>query len=154
MKRGVRKLMIRVVCGLAGSGKTTYVRNNKKDNQFLLDLDLLKVALNHDKDNALLKKIQLELLKHLAKLNYDIWYIVCYPSLEEYDVLLDANAEFILINTDIQTCKKNLEIRKQLDINYPISEILEKNRKLSKVIENSYISFMIIDSFANNEKWE
>ena len=37
--------MIKVICGLIGSGKTTYALKNKKENDIVLDWDLLVEAL-------------------------------------------------------------------------------------------------------------
>ena len=58
--------MVKVICGLIGSGKTTYAINNKRDNDILLDWDLLSEALKTD-NPVWIKEIQDILLKFFYK---------------------------------------------------------------------------------------
>ena len=40
--------MIKIICGMLGSGKTTFAKNNKKSKDILLDWDLIREAFQTD----------------------------------------------------------------------------------------------------------
>ena len=96
--------MVSVICGMIGSGKTTYAINNKKNNDILLDWDILVEALKTD-NPVFVKEVQDILLKFFYQKGFDIWYITTKLGSKELEILEQINdVEFIWINTTKQQC--------------------------------------------------
>lgn len=142
--------MIKVVCGLSGSGKTTYVKNNKKKNDIILDSDSIKLALDFTKKSSLIKKLQIDMLNYIKNnCNNDIWYITCYPNSDELK-MFDDKTDFIWINQLDNQCLKNIEIRNRKGDD--INQLTVFNEKIKEKYESSNIKFKIID-FTIKERW-
>lgn len=145
--------MIKVICGLSGSGKTTYALNNKKNNDILLDLDSLKEALQNYTNYSLLKNLQLELLKYFHNLDFNIWYITCFPNIEELNFFDSNNADFIWINTNKNKCTENIIKRNRKNDIKDIDSIISYNQYVQDKYISSNIKFHVIEVFKSNEKW-
>ncbi len=103
--------MVKVICGLIGSGKTTYVINNKKDNDILLDWDILVEAFKTN-NPVWVKEVQDMLLEYFNKKGYDIWYITTRLGSKELELLKQIkDVEYIWINTTKQQCLENIKRR-------------------------------------------
>lgn len=147
--------MVKVICGLIGSGKTTYAINNKKSNDILLDWDLLVDALKTD-NPIFVKEIQDVLLKFFIQKGFDIWYITTKLGSKELEILEQINdVEYIWINTTKQQCLENIKIRNR---NNEAQEI-ENLKKINETIYQNYyintanINYKIINVFDNGERW-
>lgn len=147
--------MVKVICGLIGSGKTTYAINNKKSNDILLDWDLLVDALKTD-NPIFVKEIQDVLLKFFIQKGFDIWYITTKLGSKELEILEQINdVEYIWINTTKQQCLENIKIRNR---NNEIEHI-ENLKKINEAIYQNYyintanINYKIINVFDNGERW-
>ena len=91
--------MVKVICGLIGSGKNTYALNNKKEDDILLDWDMLAEAVKTN-NPVWIKEIQDMLLKFFYEKGYNIWYITTKLGSNELALLKQmVNVEYIWINT-------------------------------------------------------
>lgn len=147
--------MVSVICGMIGSGKTTYAINNKKNNDILLDWDILVEALKTD-NPVFVKEVQDILLKFFYQKGFDIWYITTKLGSKELEILEQINdVEFIWINTTKQQCLENIKIRNR---NNEAQEI-ENLKKINETIYQNYyintanINYKIINVFDNGERW-
>lgn len=133
-------VIIHVVCGMIGSGKTTYANQNYKivsDNDDIKDKDLqLLYTLTYHHDNN------------------DVAHITCYPTETEKSAFENINdIEYIWINTSKYQFKRNIINRnRERDIKN-INNVLTKNEILSNKYLASDIMFKVIDIFESNEKW-
>lgn len=147
--------MVKVICGLIGSGKTTYVINNKKDNDILLDWDILVEAFKTN-NPVWVKEVQDMLLEYFNKKGYDIWYITTRLGSKELELLKQIkDVEYIWINTTKQQCLENIKRRNRNDEAQHIENLKRINEKIYKnyYINSHNINYKIIDVFNSNERW-
>ena len=144
--------MIRVVYGMIGSGKTTYVLNNQSNGDVILDYDLLYNALG---SKVMLSKIQNILLEFYASHDINVWYITTTLGSDTLDILNRFDVEYIWINTLKQQCKINIKNRNRNNENKYIDELLKRNDEIynNYFINSHDINFKVINVFKNNEKW-
>ncbi len=147
--------MVKVICGMIGSGKTTYALNNKKDNDVLLDWDLISEAVKTD-DKVWIKDIQDIMLKFFYEKGYDIWYITTRIGSNELELLRQMkNVEYIWINTREKQCIENIIKRNRNDEIEYINNFKKINKDLYKeyYINSKYINYKVVDVFENGERW-
>lgn len=147
--------MVKVICGLMGSGKTTYAINNKKENDVLLDWDMLVEAFKTN-NPVWVKEVQDMLLEYFNKKGYDIWYITTKLGSKELELLKQIkDVEYIWINTTKQQCLENIKRRNRNDEEQHIEELKRINEKIYKnyYINSNNINYKIIDAFSSNERW-
>lgn len=145
--------MIKVICGMIGSGKTTYAINTKNKNDMLLDLDLLKEAFFKNDNIDVLKQTQIKLLEILGT-KFNVYYITCYPTYEEKEIFdMISDIEYIWINTSISQCTENIKRRNRNNEIENIKELNDRNIKIQSKYLYSDINFKIVDVFLSNEKW-
>lgn len=145
--------MVKVICGLIGSGKTTYALNNKKENDILLDWDLLVEALKTD-NPVWVKEVQDLLLKFFAKKGFNIWYVTTKLGSNELELLEQINnVEYIWINTDKNQCIENIKSRNRNDEVKYIEQLRKNNERIYNDYYTSKIKYKIINVFDNNERW-
>ena len=144
--------MIRVICGMAGSGKTTYVLNNKKEEDIILDLDCFKACFKNNIMISTLKELQINCMNFFLNRNIDIWYITCYPSNLEL-ASFPHNTEFFFFFTNYDKCCQNIRKR---DRKKPISaqeQLIYFNKKIQEKYMTSNIDFHILEVFESEERW-
>jgi predicted kinase len=104
-----------IVWGSPASGKTTHVRNNMKNGDLIIDLDLIKQAISMQEkteapDNLLNIAISIrETLYNIVEkkeFNCDnVWIVASLPKHEDREKLRQRlNAELIHIDTDKNEC--------------------------------------------------
>ena len=131
--------MIHIVCGLIGSGKSTFV---KRRSVRYTDYDDIG-----DKHKQIRETID------IASRNVDVYHITLFPTEEEIRLLGTYEHEFIWINTTFDMCKHNIIKRnRDRDINN-FSKTLKKNREILSKYLKSNIMFKIINIFETNERW-
>lgn len=147
--------MIKVICGMIGSGKTTYAIENKKSDDVLLDFDILKETfkINNPK---LIKELQDDLLIYFSKKGYSIWYVTTFIGSKEYELLEKiGNIEFIWINTTENQCIKNIIKRNRSNEFKELDNLIAKNKKIynNYYINSNNIKYNIIETFNSDERW-
>jgi len=112
-----------IICGPAGSGKSTYVRNNMQPGDLVVDLDAIYAAISclgsHRKPSQLADSA-LSVYKYLvdsidpdARNNTfpNAWIIASGARLSERKFLKDRlNAKVIVFEIDVQECLRRIEI--------------------------------------------
>lgn len=147
--------MVKVICGLIGSGKTTYALENKKDNDILLDWDLLTESLKTN-NPVWIKKVQDILLKFFYEKGFNIWYITTKLGSNELTLLKQmTDVEYIWINTTKQQCLENIKKRNRND---EVEHIENLKRRNEEIYNNYYINsqelkYKVVDVFKSNERW-
>lgn len=146
--------MVKVICGMIGSGKTTYALNNKNKNDILLDWDFLVEALNTD-NPILVKEVQDILLKYFYQKGFNIWYITTKLGSNELEILEQIkDVEYIWINTTKQQCAENIIKRNRNDETKYIEQLRKRNDEIYNYYYNeSKIKYKIVDIFDNKERW-
>lgn len=141
-----RSNMITCVCGMLGAGKTTYVLNNKKDSEIILDYDLIRKALdiNNNQTTAIMINKIIETLLKLDN-GIDIWLVRTVPRQEEMKYI----DKYIWINTEKKQCLKNL--KKDNRVPEDIDEI--QKRILDEMEKHRDIEFEKVELFKTDEKW-
>lgn len=129
--------MLSIVCGLIGSGKTTYV--NKKTGIFT-DLDYMPMYTT--------KKDQIKRTHDLLKHHHHVYHITTFPTAEEIAYFDSVkNKEFIWINTTIDQCKTNILIRNRERDLINLKQVFESNLELDKKLRLTNIMFKKINIF-------
>ncbi len=143
--------MIYVICGYAGSGKTSYALTRMKENDVLLDSDRMKECFNIQQYPIYIKSLQLEALHTLYPVAKNIYYITCFPSFKELETLqCFADVEYVWIDTSLSLSLKNIEHRnRQGDC---MEELRVFNTKIQDLYLYSGIQFKHITVF-DEEKW-
>lgn len=113
------------LCGLIGSGKTTYALKNFKN---FTDLDKMPKYSS--------KKDQIVWTKKLLEKHERVCHITCYPTEEEIHNLKDFNLKFILLDTDIKQAKTNILIRNRKRDMDNINNVLKANEDYFKKYKN------------------
>ena len=134
--------MIDVICGLMGSGKSTYARNNYR---YVIE-----------RENFKSKAAQIRKAGQLHAAGKHIAYVTCYPTPEEIYFLgsLDPDEiEWYLMDTDIIQANKNIMKRGRKSDSDVIQKRFKKNRAIAERIARSRIRFHIIRVFDSGERW-
>lgn len=108
--------MIHVVLGPPCSGKSTYVREHKKDGDIVVDFDRLAEALGNDEKHAApspIKEVAFiargAVIYEICKKDYEAWIIHTKPTEFQRKLYDEAGAEYIEMDTDMQTCLERCE---------------------------------------------
>ncbi|MGK4109099.1 hypothetical protein [Enterococcus cecorum] len=118
------------VCGLIGSGKTTYLR---KQQAIFTDLDLM---------NDLARKIdQINYTKSLLKKYKKVYHITTYPTEEELEAFKKYKNTFLWIDTDVEQCKTNILIRNRKRDIENLPNVYEANKNLMRKFKESILPF-------------
>ncbi|MBQ9659178.1 MAG: hypothetical protein IJV31_10545 [Clostridia bacterium] len=145
--------MVKIICGMIGSGKTTYALNNKKRDDILLDWDLLVDALKTD-NPVWIKEVQDLLLKFFSQKGFDVWYITTKLGSNELELLEQIkDVEYIWINTDKNQCIENIRTRNRNDEAKHIEQLRRSNERIYNDYYTSKIKYKIVNVFDNNERW-
>lgn len=127
--------MIDVICGLIGSGKSTYAFAN------------YKTVIECEDGN---KKKQLEKAENEHN---DFAYITCWPTLVEQNYFSkQTDVRYIWINTSEAQTKENIYRRHRERDFADIRQTLQKNRELSYRAAHSDIHFIYVDVFQTGER--
>ena len=108
--------MIYVILGLPCSGKSTYVREHKKEGDIVVDFDRLAEALGNDEKHAApspIKDVAFiargAVIDEICKKDYEAWIIHTKPTEYQRKLYDEAGAEYIEMDTDMQTCLERCE---------------------------------------------
>lgn len=108
--------MIYVILGPPCSGKSTYVREHKKEGDIVVDFDRLAEALGNDEKHAApspIKEVAFiargAVIKEICKKDYEAWIIHTKPTEFQRKLYDEAGAEYIEMDTDMQTCLERCE---------------------------------------------
>jgi tRNA uridine 5-carbamoylmethylation protein Kti12 len=112
-------MAITIVIGSPCSGKSTWVKNELKDNDVIVDYDELAKAfgsrIQHSSKGSI-RTVALTARKEAIKrilngIDDDAFIIHTNPSDEAIDSYLEANANFVLINPGKEACLQRAESR-------------------------------------------
>ena len=146
--------MIKVICGMIGSGKTTYAIQNKKADDILLDWDTLVEAFKTD-NPIWVKGAQDTLLEYISTKNHNIWYITTILGSNELELLNKVkDVEYIWINTTKQQCVENIKKRNRNDEGSIINKLIKANEKIyNNYYNNKVIDYNVVEVFERGEQW-
>ena len=134
--------MLHVICGLMGSGKSTYARKHYRK---VLEFERFRA-----------KDLQISKAQELLDKGEDIAYVTCYPTSEErefFGSLPKCSVEYILIDTDIRQARQNIIKRGRKSDHDVLETRFETNKKLARLIAGSSIPFHRVEIFRTNERW-
>ena len=134
--------MIHVICGLVGSGKSTYARQHYRH---IVELEKYK-----SKDRQIAKA------RKLHELGRTVAYITCYPTAKEMEFLDSIEADQIrwfLVDTDVVQCRRNILKRGRKSDADVIRTRTGRNAQLMDRIARSGIKFEKISLFKSGERW-
>mgnify|MGYP000905335980 CR=1 FL=1 len=131
--------MIVMVCGLIGSGKSTWAERQKG---IVSDFDIIG-----DKRNQIL----FTLSKH--KQGEIVYHITYYPTFDEQIAFDGEDKKYIWINTTMNQCWKNIIARGRRRDIVDISDTLDCNESILLKYLNGNIPFEVIDVFESSERW-
>lgn len=128
-KGGFRQAKLYIVTGIAGAGKTTYVRNNIK-NGIVYDLDYIVNAITYNNPNLAAIKITNSILKtfideSMKLKNISVYIIRSSPNDEERELFDKYKAIYVDIETDIEVCRS----RRSNISDEEFEEIIFKHKK-------------------------
>lgn len=134
IKRG--EPMLTIICGLIGSGKTTYA---KKNYQYITDLDDMPLYTQ--------KSAQIsQTLKMLSSYG-NVAHITCFPTEEEYLAFKDLKPKYLWINTSFDQAKSNILARNRPRDMADLKRVLDRNVKYLNQVKRSTIGFQTINIF-------
>lgn len=117
--RGIKPsgVFVHIVCGAPGSGKSTFVKQNAKPNDLIIDFDDIRKLVGgsrYDNNPMTLRKAygyRDFLLHSLAHRRHgEAWLVVMAPTQEERRAWTKALAKVEIheINTDAEECKRRI----------------------------------------------
>lgn len=132
----VNRKTIIFLCGLVGSGKTTYALSHFRN---FTDLDYM---------HEYARKIdQINWTKGLLKINDVVCHITSYPTHEELSSFEGTNKRFLLMNTSENQCKTNILIRgRERDIKNLVN-VFKANEEYSERFKKSPIKWEDVNIF-------
>ena len=131
-----------ILCGLIGSGKTTYAMHNFRH---FTDLDHMPL---YSRKADQIKQT----LKHLER-HGTVCHITTYPTDEELLAFQEIqDKQFIWINTSIKQAKTNILIRNRPRDMTNLKGVIDRNNVLLETARRSPIKFSLVNVFAPNEK--
>ena len=133
--------MIFIVCGLIGSGKSTYAAEHYK---------------NVTECETGTKEEQIAATIRLYKSGADVAHVTTYPSPEELVMAADVDAsavEWIWIDTAPDQCRKNIINRNRPRDMQDLGFVMEKNKSLWKRFTESQLPFRHVTIFKTSERW-
>lgn len=108
--------MIHIVIGPPCSGKSTYVREHKKDGDIVIDFDKLAQAFGSTEKHSApeaIKEITFlareSAIEAVCASDYEAWIIHTRPTKRQRDLYEEVGAEFIEMDTDMETCLERCE---------------------------------------------
>ncbi len=119
--------MMKIVCGLPGSGKTTYVAEHMVPGDIVYDYDAIKAALTNTDPHAnrslgTAHEVTNAIFNLILDRDYSdatMWIIRCALSAGEVDTARQHGAQFIILNVDAETCRNRVNARDgERDIDY------------------------------------
>lgn len=125
-----------IICGLIGSGKTTYAKSNFK---LYTDLDEM-----HDYAT---KQQQIDWTKKLLTQSGVVAHITTYPTQDEINLSKEYNTTFVLIDTSLEQCKSNILIRNRERDMLNLANVLKANTNYSKQFNSGDIKFSEVKVF-------
>ena len=129
-----------VVCGLMGSGKSTWAAQHYDT---VLEYEMFGC-----------KQGQIDRARDMIESNVSFAYVTCYPTTEEAEFFRQYPPEkYVLIDTEIERARKNIIKRGRKSDGDIIRTRFEKNKKLSDLIYRSKIPFERIRLFETSERW-
>ena len=129
-----------VVCGLIGSGKSTWAAKN------------FKTVIEFEKYGS--KQKQMKAAQALIEKGRAFAYVTCYPTKEEREFFsVNAPGRYVLIDTDQRQARMNILARRRKGDEDIIKSGFKQNKLIADLIYRSEISFERINVFKTNEKW-
>ena len=102
--------MLHVIIGAPCAGKSTYVRNHAKDGDVIVDYDAIARALgagDHLPDGDIKQaafRARKSVIDYCVETKCEAWIIHSLPTDEQREAYEKADAEFIELDTDMETC--------------------------------------------------
>lgn len=129
--------MLIILCGLIGSGKTTYAFGNYTH---FTDLDLLPKFAN--------KKAQIDNTFRLLNHHSLVCHITTYPTEEEVAAFSRVkNKEYVWLDTSIDQAKVNILIRNRNRDMKNLPGVFAANEEYNENYKNSNLSFKRVKVF-------
>lgn len=109
--------MIHVIIGAPCAGKSTFVKENAKDGDVIVDFDLIAKALGakehlptgHIKSASF--KAREAVIDYILKSDCEAWIIHTSPNEQQMKSYEEAGAEIVSIDTDFETCMERAQDR-------------------------------------------
>ncbi len=136
--------MVICICGLIGSGKTTYALDHKGKDNIILNYDLIRESLKVDNSSIVTNTINCMIESALINSVGNTWLVRTVPKINETPYI----DKYILINTEDKQCRDNLIKDKRLP-----KDIDEAQFKIKQKIINLDVEFEMINLFKTDEKW-
>ena len=130
--------MIYVICGLIGSGKSTFAHE-----EFTVVLEC----------EGRTKESQIAEAERMYECGRNFAYITCFPTKAEMEFFEGKRVKYLWIDTTAEQSRKNIMKRKRIRDLINLREALEKNEKIMWKKIRANIPFVNISLFENGEKW-
>lgn len=134
--------MIHIVCGLIGSGKSTYALKQKG-----IITECQDGELPISKDEQILKTLE------AYDQGRDVWHVTCFPTWKELDAFRYLEKEFVWINTSPRQAMSNILSRKRKRDLDNLKETRLANEDIYDKYMTSGIPFRVVDLFETGERW-
>ena len=125
-----------ILCGLIGSGKTTFSLNNGF--QFT-DYDQI--------EGFSTKKMQIEWTERLLGTHDEVCHITTYPTREEVTKLSKYNPNYVWLDTSLDQCKTNILIRNRKRDMENLFSVFEANQDMLFKFKKTKIPFKVVRVF-------
>lgn len=132
----MEKKIVIFLCGLIGSGKTTYAIKHFKN---FTDLDYM---------HPYSRKIdQINWTLRLLKINDEVCHITCFPTKDELAAFSFFNKKFLWMNTSLNQAKTNIIIRNRPRDMIDIGRVFKANAEYFIRFQRSGSLFELINNY-------
>lgn len=146
--------MIHIILGPPCSGKSTYVREHRAESDVVIDFDKMAQALGSEQKHmapedirAVTFKARDAAISEAIKRKCEAWIIHTKPTTEQRDMYENAGAEFIEMDTDLETCLERCRMDERPEgTEHIIRHYFEEKKGVGKM----HIKTKIIEAKADN----
>ena len=127
------------LCGLIGSGKTTYAKSRFR---YFTDLDYMPQFSR--------KLDQINWTHKLLRISDEVCHITCYPTLEELTAFRLFEKKLLWMNTSVNQAKTNILVRNRQRDMANIFNVFQSNAELQIKYQNHSSAFELINNYGRD----
>ena len=121
--------MINFVCGYIGAGKSTFIKEQRHENDIVIDWDDIKEVIN-DKNDLITTELVNSLLIICINFKKECWIQGVLPKDEQVELLKSVKVKWYWIDCSLEQAKQNILKRNRANQVNDIDDLVKFNKKM------------------------